>query len=55
MMPMQPITRRRFLGSSGKAMATATLAVSSVRITVPRLPRSKSPGDQMVVIREVIA
>ena len=55
MMPMQPITHRRFVGSSGKATATATLALSSARTTVRRLARSRIPGDQEFVIRDVIA
>ena len=46
-MPKKPVTRRDFLATSGRT--AATLAASSVLLTVPRLARSQSSGARIVL------
>ena len=43
---MKPVTRRRFISSS---QTTATIAAGSAVLGFPRLARSQSSGDQIVL------
>jgi len=46
-MPTNSLSRRRFLATSGKA--TATLAASSALLTLPRIARSQSSSEPIVL------